>query len=128
MKKSGIFNSEIACTVASMGHKDMIAIVDLGFPIPHSVKKIDLVVDKNLPSLFDVLNVVVKELEVERFIVAKESSEDFLDKLSEYLPDAKRDIVSHEELKEISKGVKAIIRTGEAVPYSNVILVSGVIF
>ena len=35
---------------------------------------------------------------------------------------------SHEKLKMYSKDVKAIIRTGEATPYANVILSSGVLF
>ena len=36
--------------------------------------------------------------------------------------------VTHERLKEYSHDVKAIIRTGEATPYANVILQSGCIF
>ncbi len=36
--------------------------------------------------------------------------------------------ISHEELKELSKDVKAVIRTGEFTPYSNIILKSGVLF
>ena len=36
--------------------------------------------------------------------------------------------VSHEEFKEKTAYTKAIIRTGEATPYSNIILQSGVLF
>ncbi|EEL07791.1 D-ribose pyranase [Bacillus mycoides DSM 2048] len=36
--------------------------------------------------------------------------------------------VSHKEFKEHTKRAKAIIRTGEATPYANVILHAGVIF
>lgn len=36
--------------------------------------------------------------------------------------------VSHENLKENLKETKAVIRTGEATPYANIILQSGVIF
>ncbi len=36
--------------------------------------------------------------------------------------------VSHEQFKEHTKKAKAIIRTGEATPYANVILHAGVIF
>ncbi|PIW12307.1 MAG: D-ribose pyranase, partial [Candidatus Infernicultor aquiphilus] len=36
--------------------------------------------------------------------------------------------ISHEELKELSKQARAIIRTGECSPYANIILISGVIF
>ncbi|WP_321969578.1 RbsD/FucU domain-containing protein, partial [Streptococcus pneumoniae] len=35
--------------------------------------------------------------------------------------------ISHEELKAMNTKVKAVIRTGEDTPYSNIILQSGVI-
>ncbi|WP_309598729.1 RbsD/FucU domain-containing protein, partial [Staphylococcus caeli] len=35
---------------------------------------------------------------------------------------------SHHDLKVHSKNVKAVIRTGEATPYANAILTSGVLF
>ena len=36
--------------------------------------------------------------------------------------------VSHEELKKMTMDCKAVIRTGETTPYSNIILQSGCIF
>jgi D-ribose pyranase len=36
--------------------------------------------------------------------------------------------VTHAQLKELSRNARAVIRTGEATPYANVILYSGVIF
>ena len=36
--------------------------------------------------------------------------------------------VSHEEFKKRTANAKAVIRTGEATPYANIILHSGVIF
>jgi D-ribose pyranase len=37
-------------------------------------------------------------------------------------------LVSHEELKRMVAGAKLVVRTGEATPYSNVILRCGVPF
>lgn len=37
-------------------------------------------------------------------------------------------IISHEDLKAMSKNARAIIRTGEYKPYANIILESGVEF
>ncbi len=128
LKKQGIFNSQIAKVVASMGHKDMLAIVDLGFPIPDAVEKIDIVLDYGKPKFSDVLEVVLKELEVEQCIIATESSEIFIDQIQKKLPSAELKKISHEELKELAKKCKAVIRTGDTTPYSNAILVSGVIF
>lgn len=36
--------------------------------------------------------------------------------------------IPHIELQELSKNCKAVIRTGEFTPYSNIILKSGVLF
>jgi len=36
--------------------------------------------------------------------------------------------VSHSELKALTKGCRAVIRTGETTPYANIILQSGCIF
>lgn len=38
------------------------------------------------------------------------------------------DFVTHERLKELSRQAKGVIRTGEATPFANVMLYSGVIF
>lgn len=128
MKKAGIFNSQIAKVIASMGYKDMIAVVDLGFPIPDSVERIDIVLDYGKPLFSETLEVVLKELQVEKIIIASESKESFIADLQEKLPGVEIQKVTHEELKEITKRCKAVIRTGDTTPYSNAILVSGVIF
>lgn len=38
------------------------------------------------------------------------------------------DSITHEKLKSELKNVKAVIRTGEATPFANIILQAGVIF
>jgi len=37
-------------------------------------------------------------------------------------------MVSHADFKLLARDVRAVIRTGDFVPYSNVILVAGVIY
>jgi D-ribose pyranase len=37
-------------------------------------------------------------------------------------------LVSHEALKHMSRSARAIVRTGECQPYTNIALVSGVVF
>ncbi|WP_126994177.1 D-ribose pyranase [Thermosipho globiformans] len=128
MKKTGIFNSEISRIIAKLGHKDKIAIVDLGFPIPSHVERIDIVLDFGKPTFEEVLKVILKELKVEQVILAEESSEQFEEILKENIPDVEFSKISHEELKQLTNNVVAVIRTGDVVPYSNAILVSGVIF
>ncbi|WP_027109064.1 D-ribose pyranase [Lacticigenium naphthae] len=131
MKKHGILNSEISKVLADLGHTDQIVIGDCGLPIPNGVKKIDLALEIGEPKFIDVLAILVKEMQVEKYILAEEIKElnpIQLEAVSEKMGDAKVDWVTHEEFKAQSKNAKAIIRTGEATPYSNIILQSGVIF
>ncbi|SFC26886.1 D-ribose pyranase [Alkalibacterium subtropicum] len=131
MKKNGILNSEISKVLADLGHTDQIMIGDCGLPIPQGVKKIDLALELGEPKFIDVLTVILKEMEVEKYLLAdevKEYNAEQLKKIKEHMGETETKWLSHEELKQQSHKVKAIIRTGEATPYSNIILQSGVIF
>jgi len=114
-----------------LGHTDQIIICDAGFPIPQEVRRIDLALEKGLPSFLDTLRVILKELCVEKIIVEKETKEvspKRYEEIMQFLPNVKVEVISHVEFKERSKNVKAIIRTGEFTPYSNLILIAGVIY
>lgn len=131
MKKSGIFNSQIASIVSDMGHMDLIAIGDSGMPVPMETKKIDLMVDKNLPSFIDVLKNVLTELKVQKIYLAEEiktKNEKVLQEILKIFPETKVEFIPHIEMKKDLKKVKAFIRTGEITPYANIILEAGVIF
>lgn len=131
MKKHGVLNSEIAAVLASLGHTDTIVIADCGLPIPAGVKRIDLAVELGKPSFLDVLQVVIDDMAVEKITLAEEitmNNEEINKEVEARLKEAAFEYVSHEEFKEYTKQAKAIIRTGEATPYANVILHAGVIF
>ena len=129
MKKQGILNRELAGIFAKLGHTDQIVIADCGLPIPDGVTCIDLSLKIGEPSFLDVLYTVLEDLAVEKALAAQEirdANPAVLEQMNAHLPDI--EFVSHEQFKELSKKAKAIIRTGEATPYANVILQSGVIF
>lgn len=131
MKQTGIMNSRISATVSAMGHTDLIAIVDAGFPIPSSTERIDLSVRSGLPRLMDVLESVLTELCLEEVIIAEEMgtrNAALREELATRLGDVRVTQVTHEELKTMSASCKAVIRTGECRPYANVLLRSGVAF
>lgn len=131
MKKKGILNSEIAGVLAKMGHTDYIVIADCGLPIPSETIRIDLAFALGRPTFTEVLKSVLDDFEVERATLAleiKDHNLEILDRVHDLVPKKKLEFVTHEELKNISKRAKAVIRTGEATPYANIILHSGVIF
>lgn len=129
MYKTGILNSEISKVLSDLGHTDTIIIADCGLPVPDGVKKIDLALTFGHPSFEEVFNLVKAHMKIEQLTIAnemiKQNSELYVKLLAENI-----DMVteSHEYLKMYSKDVKAIIRTGEATPYANAILSSGVLF
>lgn len=131
MKKTGMMNSDISRVIADMGHMDWIGIGDAGTPIPANTEKIDLSVRPGLPSFIDVLQEVLKELEVQKVYIAEEIKTENpkqLKAIKNTMPDVEIEFIPHSKLKQDLKTSKAFIRTGEETPYSNVILESGVIF
>ncbi|HFJ9440794.1 MULTISPECIES: D-ribose pyranase [Bacillus] len=131
MKKHGVLNSEIASVLASLGHTDTIVIADCGLPIPDGVKRIDLAVELGKPSFLDVLQVVADDMAIEKVTLAEEvinTNAEVNKEIEMKLIEPAFEYVSHEQFKEHTKKAKAIIRTGEATPYANVILHAGVIF
>jgi D-ribose pyranase len=131
MKKIGILNCDISNVIASMGHGDLIVIADAGLPIPSSTKRIDLALEKNLPTFLDTVRVILKELQVEDALIASEMREknpEVREKLFALLGDVPIREIPHEEFKKMTQNAKAVVRTGEFTPYANVILKGGVVF
>jgi D-ribose pyranase len=130
MKKTPLLNIALSQLIASLGHGDMVVIGDAGLPVPPGVPLIDLALTAGVPGFVQTVEVVFSEMQVERHIVAREMSlrspamAAALEAL--YLP--QRDSVSHAEFKQLCRGARAIVRTGEHTPYANVILVAGVVF
>jgi len=131
MKKNGILNPQLNRVISEMGHRDMLIIADAGLPIPKEVERVDLTLKNGIPSFTEVLRAVLSELEVEEAYVAKEIKEknsQTLNLVSSLIGIGEVKFITHEELKELSKQARAIVRTGECSPYANIILISGVTF
>lgn len=132
MKKSGHLNRNISRVLATMGHTDSIVVADCGLPVPHGVECIDVSLHLGDPTFLHVLDTVLADLKVERAVFANESKEHnaAVANLAERMAnqEVQVDFVPHEKLKEMTRDAQAVIRTGEATPFANVVLYSGVIF
>ncbi|MDN7244959.1 D-ribose pyranase [Planococcus shenhongbingii] len=128
MKKQGMINRDIAASLASFGHTDLLVIGDCGLPIPKGVPCIDLSFRIGEPSFLTVLGAVLEDFQTEAAFIAREITEGNPEVETGTQEQIEAGYISHEELKEQSKQAKLIIRTGEATPYANIILRSGVIF
>ena len=129
MNEVGLVNRNLAKVVSEQGHQDFLMVVDAGFAIPLGVETIDISLGENNPMVVDVLSELRKFHSVEKMILAKqtkETSPSLFNKISTmWGNDVEIEVVEHTELKQISKTVKAVIRTGDFTAYGNVILVSG---
>ncbi len=131
MKKTGTLNPQLSRLIAQMGHTDLLVICDSGLPIPRGAEVVDLSLTRNIPRFIDTVRVILEELEVEKGIIAGEMvGTEVHGGLLRILKGLPLDVVSHEDFKKLtmSGGNIAFVRTGEATPYANVILVGGVDF
>ena len=133
MKRSGVLNSGLSRIIASMGHTDKLVVCDAGLPIPKNSDVVDLALTKNIPGFIDTLKVILEELKVEEAIVTNElvkGNAKFYKEINSLLNGTKIKKVNHERFKEITRngGNVTFVRTGEATPYANIILISGVTF
>ena len=131
MKKRGFLNGAVSELIATMGHTDRLVVSDAGLPVPPAVRRIDLAVTKNLPLFIDVLRMLLEDLAVERFVLARGTQAASPARHAEILamlPGAPYDELPHEQFKLLTREARAVIRTGDFVPYSNIILISGVIY
>ncbi len=137
MKKTPLINAPLSSVIARLGHGDYLVVADSGLPIPYGKVLVDLAITPHLPRLLEVLNVILSELKVEKVIITNEMVEkspqfykDLQKTLQKSLPGVPVEKISHARLKEITQETHniAFVRTGEATPFSNLILVAGVTF
>lgn len=134
MKKAPLLNIALSRVIASLGHGDILMIVDAGMPVPPGVELIDLALTQGTPDFVSVLRTVLTEMQVESHVLAEEMLVKqppalvAVEGLNEQGDLGSQRLVSHEALKVLSRQARAIVRTGECQPYTNIALVAGVTF
>lgn len=132
MKKTTLLNIALSRTIAGMGHGDILVIGDAGLPVPPGVELIDLAVTTGMPDFASVLRAVLSELQVERHVLAEEMQTVVppalveIERLKGKL--GKREWLSHDAFKVLTRNARAVVRTGECQPYSNIAVIAGVTF
>jgi D-ribose pyranase len=129
MKEIGLLNSEIADVIAQLGHMDEMIVCDAGFPIPLGVRTVDIALAVNQPTVLGVIQVLLQDFSVEKIVLADEtrahSPSMFAQIVDLFGAGVEVETTPHTALKQRSKSVKAVIRTGDFTAYCNVLLVSG---
>jgi len=134
MKKTPLLNVALSRLIASLGHGDIVVIGDAGLPVPPSIELIDLALTHGIPDFVSTLKVVLSEMQVESHVLAQEIFEKrpaaltTLDALNAEGALGRRELLSHEQFKVLTRQARAVVRTGECQPYCNVVLIAGVTF
>jgi len=130
MKRNGILNKELSYAIASIGHTDLMMVVDAGFPIPNNVWRVDLALVQDVPDLETVLSAISQDLIVEKVGYAAEMAEHnkpLLDKVHRIFPGVEYVTFPHTQvLSELASQAKVIVRTGAFDPWGNILLYGGV--
>ena len=128
--EQAILNAELSEAIARMGHTDILLVTDAGFPIPDDVQRIDLALTRGVPTLEETLSLIHEELIPERIHYADDVPEmnpDFDDFLQSLYADSGAEIepIPHEDVIAYGEQAKAIVRTGDFVPWGNVVIQCG---
>jgi D-ribose pyranase len=132
-RTSGIIHPQLSRVIAECGHTDAIVVADAGLPIPLGVERVDLAYRAGSPAFLDILDCVLAEFVVERAVISEEmeaQSPGMLAAVRDRLEmvGVLVDAVPHSDFKALTRDARAIVRTGEYTPYSNVMLYSGAPF
>ena len=129
MQEIGLLNRELARFVSQQGHHDLMMVVDAGFAIPKGLDVVDLSLTINVPTVPEVLAVLRDYYSVEKLILARETRDVspslYKIMINSFEENLNIELIDHLALKEKSKQVKLVIRTGDFTAYGNIILVSG---
>ena len=123
-----VLNPELAALVRRVGHTQMLLICDRGFPAPLHLplKTVDLSITSDLPTIIQVLDVILPELPHDRIIMASEMRQHSTERFEWHQRQpASVEVYPHEVFKRLSNEAIGCIRTGDATPYANVIVVGG---
>ena len=126
---NGIINGQLASVMARFRHVNTLAIVDGPFPSYPDVELVDLALVKGFPTIPDVLNAILPLLDITGIYLANEFSQKVdsktVNSYKKFYENIPTILIPHEEFKVKVGQSLAIIHTGDAVPYSSVILKSG---
>ena len=128
MRRGGILHPALGHLLSSTGHTDYFTVCDRGFPVPEGPERIDLALVDGIPTVLDVLRAVHAEWVIDRVLITEEMERVSPERVTEIravVGGVPLQVITHLDLKRLAPEGKATVRTGDTVPYANIILVSG---
>jgi D-ribose pyranose/furanose isomerase RbsD len=130
LKLGRILNKKLNTAIADMGHGDILVICDAGFPIPSDEQRIDLALEQDVPTIQQVLDLVLSDFCYEKVLVAgemKQFNRPLFDDVEALCTRCPVSTMPYPEfMASIPRAAKYIVRTGAFSPYGNIALTSAV--
>lgn len=121
-----LLNPHVASLIRQINHTQMLLIADRGFPIPSLPLVVDISLTADIPTIPQVLAVILPDLPADRIIVAQEQEQASPARWKEHQEGALPvEAMPHLEFKQLARYATGCIRTGDSAPYANVLLVGG---
>ena len=129
MLVNGILNPHLLSLLARVRHTNALVIADRGFPFWPAIETVDLSLVDGVPTVRQVLAAVRQNFVVAEAYMAEEflraNSADTREAFARELEGARLLHEPHAEFKKRVPAAIGLIRTGDTVPYANMILISG---
>jgi D-ribose pyranase len=128
MLKSGILNPALNSLISRVRHTNTLVIADRGFPSWKQVETVDLSLVDDVPRVLDVLAALLPNFQCGCAYIAEEfgrnNTGETVGRLRATLGSIRLVQMPHTELKQLVPAATGLIRTGDTIPYANIILES----
>lgn len=125
---SGILNPQVNSLLSRIRHTNTLVIADRGFPFWPGIETIDLSLVDNIPRVLDVLGAIRANFKVGRFFMAEEfrriNTEAAVEQWIKAMAGAEVLFEPHADFKRRIPEAIGLIRTGDTVQYSSILLES----
>ncbi len=120
-----LLNPDVAALIRRVNHTDLLLLADRGFPIPALPTVVDLSLTADIPTIPQVLAAILPDLPCDRLIVADELLPAAPDRWRELRAGRRVESIPHSQFKQLAARAQGCIRTGDATPYANTLVVGG---
>ena len=128
MLRTGILNPAINSLISRVRHTNTLVIADRGFPFWPQVETVDISLVDDIPKVLDVLRAIRANFVAGRAFMAEEfrtsNGNDTCVEFERALEGIALVLEPHVEFKKRVPQAIGLIRTGDTIPYANLILES----
>jgi len=128
MLKSGILNPHVLDLIARVRHTNTLVISDWAFPYWPEIETVDISLTHGIPTVLDVLDLLTPVFQIGRIWQADEfvtnNTPETVARFTKSFGEIPVTREAHVDFKKRVPFAIGLIRTGDAIPYANVILES----